>query len=83
MTMIQLLELGIQYPIVLIFVGWPVAFLWLLHRTNKQSERREEAQAKQAAVREERLIQANEKWADALGQMVSEMKYCTVKTERR
>lgn len=61
MELIQLLS---QYPAAtLIFVAWPLLFIWLLYWTQKES-----------AKREERLMAANNKWQEVVQELTQEIK---------
>ncbi len=59
----ELVELVTKYPAgAIVFVAWPLAFVWLLKWTMQQS-----------AKREDRLMLANEEWRKALELLTNKM----------
>lgn len=63
----ELIQLLVKYPAaMLIFIAWPLIFVWLLWWTMHEH-----------AKREERLMSANERWQDVIRELTLEIKGIT------
>lgn len=69
----EVMQLLSQYPAAtLIFAAWPLLFVWLLVWTMKQS-----------AIREDKLMKANDSWRVALEQLAEKIDRLFEKLEER